>query len=314
MMTPETREVLAKQEELAGDAFATDVGFEEMRANYIKERAFWNEGGPEMAKTINLELDGPLGPLPVRFHYPQNLPDGPAPALVFIHGGGYVVGNLDTHDRIMRMIADEAQVVVMGVDYRLSPESKFPGNVQEGAFAAHYLHEHAAEFGVDAQRLAFGGDSGGATLSFASNLWLRDEYQDNGYIKCLLLWYGMFGLLDSRSQRLLGGTWDGLTEADLAYYRDMYCKDPATDAKSPYVNCLGADLSQGIPPCFIVAAGLDPLRDDSATLQAMLEVEGVPAEYKVYDGIIHGFLHHSRMLPEAREAIAGGARFLRDHI
>jgi acetyl esterase len=174
---------------------------------------------------------------------------------------------------------------------------------------ARHLHEHGADYGVDGQRLAFAGDSGGAMLSLASYLYLRDELDGADYIAALLLYYGLFGLRDSASQRLLGGPWDGLTRADLDYYMQCYLADPA-DANSPYVDCLSADLSH-LPPSFIAAAELDPLRDDSATLAAVCQLHGQPHRHVVYPGVLHAFLHNSRMLPAAADALRDGADFFR---
>ena len=125
LMNDQMKAVLAKSAELAGsDAFATDAGFEGMRENYTKERKFWNEGGPVMAKTVDEMFDGPMGEFKVRFYYPVEAEK--LPAIVFIHGGGFVVGNPDTHDRVCRILAEKTGAAVVSVDYHLSPESEVP--------------------------------------------------------------------------------------------------------------------------------------------------------------------------------------------
>lgn len=303
--------VLQKQNELAGDAFATNVGFEEMRENYVKERAFWNEGGPEMAKVVDATVPGAHGPaVPVRYYYPDNAPiDVLRPAIIYIHGGGFVVGNPTTHDRITRILAQKTGSVVVSVDYPLSPEAKFPQGLLACVDVARYLHEEGASVGVDGNDLAFSGDSGGANLSLASYLYLRDQLGDASFVTCLILYYGMYGLKDSMSWRLFGGPWDGLGKEDMDYYMDCYCADAQADSESPYLNCLAADLMHQVPPMYIAAAEFDPLRDDSLTLGAMLEEAGQPYQLNVFDGVLHAFLHHSRMLDAASQALEQGSAF-----
>jgi len=279
-----------------------------MRRRYAQERAFWNEGGPVMVETVDGVVPGPSGNIRIRTHRPSAT--GTPTCIVYVHGGGFVVGNLDTHDRIMRTLAERTGAVVVGVDYSLSPEAKFPTAVHECAAVVQHLRTQGAAFGIDGDQISMAGDSGGANLCLATTLFLRDEVLDGPVIRCLILYYGLFGLRDSASQRLHGGEWDGMSRADLEYYSRCYTTGPQ-DLESPYLDCLSADLDQRIPPCYVAASSLDPLRDDSLALAALLEEAGVPHRLRVFDGVLHGFLHHSRMLPEAREALAGGAAFYR---
>ncbi|GHS88667.1 acetyl esterase [Actinomycetota bacterium] len=309
-LTPQMSAVLARQAELAGDAFATDVALEQQRRGYAAERVFWNEGGPVMAGTRDLTVPGPAGPVRVRLHRPAAAV-GASPCLVYVHGGGFVLGDLDTHDRIMRSLAERIGAVVVGVDYTLSPEARFPQAIHECAAVVTYLQVHGAELGVDADDLSFAGDSGGANISLATTLYLRDEVAGAPSVRCLLLYYGLYGLRDSASQRLFGGEWDGLGRADLAYYLQCYTSGPA-DLDSPYLDCLSHPrLTEDLPPCYVAACALDPLLDDSAALAAILDEASVPHRLRVFDGVLHGFLHHSRMLPEAVEALDDGAEFYR---
>lgn len=303
-ITDQMRAVLDKQNELAGEAFATDVGFEKMRENYTTERVYWNEGGPVMVETLDQVVAGPDGPVPIRLHRPTAEAGA---VIVYVHGGGFVVGNLDTHDRIMRMLADKTGSVVVGVDYSLSPEAKFPQAIHECAAVVHYLRDHADELGIDAAHIALAGDSGGAHLAVATTLHLRDTGAQ--VIECLLLYYGMYGLRDGVSYRLYGGEWDGLTRADLDYYMACYTNGPE-DVANPYIDHLGADLSD-LPPCYVAAAEFDPLIDDSKALAALLTEHAIPHRLRVFEGVLHAFLHHSRMLPEAGQAIEDGADFYR---
>ena len=310
-MTEDMKRVLDKQEELSQSAFATDVGFSEMRENYIKERTFWNEGGPDVTKIVNDYISGPHGEIPVRYYYP--IENDNMPAIIYIHGGGFVVGSLDTHDRIMRIIANKTKAVVVGVDYKLSPEAKFPVALEECVAVAEYIHENGSNHSIDGQKIVFAGDSGGANLSFAANLYLRDEKKDNSYIKGMLLYYGAYGLKDSISMRLLGGPWDGLTKSDLDYYYDCYIRNE-DDKESKYFNCFNADLSYGIPPSYIASAELDPLIDDSKLLANIMKNSGQTYLYEEFTGVIHAFLHHSRILKDAELAMENGAKFIKEYL
>ena len=133
LMNDQMKAVLQKSAELAGDAFVTDVGFAEMRENYVRERRFWNEGGPVMTKTVERTFEGPMGEFMARYYYPVEAEK--LPVIEFIHGGGFVVGSPDTHDRVCRILAEKTGAVVVSVDYHLSPESKYPTNIQTPARA-----------------------------------------------------------------------------------------------------------------------------------------------------------------------------------
>ena len=314
-ISPQMAAVLAKEDELAGDANDTSAGFAQMRENYVAGRAWWNEGAPEMGRVVDDAVEGSFGAIGVRRYYPCEIPEGAtAPAIVYVHGGGFVLGNLDTHDRICRILAKRAGVPVVAVDYRLSPEAKFPSAVEEVAAVASYLHEQGARHGIDGERLSFAGDSGGAHLGLAATMYLREEKGASDFVKCCLLYYGWFGLTDSSSMRLLGGPWDGLTEADWQFYMQMYANDPAELAASPYANLFLNDLERDMPACYIAAAEYDPLRDDSATLAAICEQYGTPVRYEVFEGVIHAFLHYTKMLDAANDALEHGATFYREQL
>ncbi|MBC2889202.1 acetyl esterase [Gordonibacter massiliensis (ex Traore et al. 2017)] len=320
-INPQMKAVLAREDELAGDANDTSAGFEQMRENYVAGRAYWAEGGPVMAETLDASVRGLHGDIPVRYYYPTReaaagraAGEPATPGIVYAHGGGFVLGNLDTHDRICRILADKTGAVVVAVDYRLSPEAKYPSAVEEVAAVAEHLHVHGAAYGIDGDRLAFAGDSGGAHLGLAATLYLREERGGSGFVKCLLLFYGWFGLTDSSSMRLLGGAWDGLTEEDWQWYLGLYAEDPAELARARYANLFLNDLTRDVPACYVAAAEFDPLRDDSTTLAAILEQYGTPVRYEVFEGVIHAFLHYTKMLDEANDALEHAATFYRQQL
>ncbi|MDR1118747.1 MAG: alpha/beta hydrolase fold domain-containing protein, partial [Bifidobacteriaceae bacterium] len=302
LVSDQTRAVIAKSAELAPDAYVTGQTPAALRAAYRAERVYWNEGGPAMAATLDATVATADGDVPVRVHSPVDA--DVLPAVLYFHGGGFVVGDLDTHSRIMRMLAAESGAAVVGVDYSLSPEAKFPVALRQCAAVARHVAAHGRDWGLDGARIAFAGDSGGALLALGAWLYLSDgaphelsdgaPYETSGLapsrpdtsrgpqeppspqapappesrrgdavasVKALALYYGMFGLRDAPSRRLLGGPWDGVTQEDLDYYMAAYLADPA-EVRSPYVDCLAADLS-GLPPAYIAAAEFDPVLDDS---------------------------------------------------
>lgn len=302
-LDPQMTEALAKSAALAaefGPVAPDDIVAR--RAAYAHERTFWNALPVELAATEDVALEAAGLITPLRLYRPDDAL--PAAALVYLHGGGFVLGSLDTHDRIMRLLACHSGVTVIGVDYALAPETRFPRQLEQIAAA---LEQLPARFGLDPARIALGGDSAGAHLTLATTLGLRAR--GGALPAALLLYYGSYGLRDSGSRRLYGGAWDGLGEAELAFYRQCYLRGPE-DARDPRYDLLAAELA-GTPPCFIAPCALDPLLDDSRALAALLEGQGTPVELRVYDGVLHGFLHLSRMLDTALTAIQDGARFLR---
>ena len=320
-ISPQMKAVLAKEDQLAGDANDTSVGFEVMRENYVEGRRYWNAGGPEMAEKHDEVVAGPHGGIPVRFYYPteeaveaQKAGQGNIPGIVYVHGGGFVLGNLETHDRICRVLAKESGAIVVAVDYRLSPESKFPVAVHEAAAVAKFLHKQGAKFGIDGNRLGFAGDSGGAHLSLAATLYLREEDEGSEYIKAVLLYYGWFGLSSSSSMRLLGGPWDGLEEKDWKFYMSLYAEDVSDLETNKFANLFLNEMrASNMPACYIAAAEYDPLRDDSFTLAAICDQYDIPYKYEEFEGVIHAFLHYTKMLDEASDALEHGATFFREH-
>ena len=281
---------------------------EEARRHYREERAAWNSDAPELPRVDNISIPGTNRDIPLRLYYPL---EGEAlPTLVFLHGGGWILGDLDTHDKIMRLLAREGGFLVAGVDYGLAPEHKFPSQIEECVAAVTWLASHASRLAIDPECIAIGGDSAGANLSLATALGLRDQGQD--LIKAMLLYYGAFGLKDSVSQRLYGGDEDGLSKEEMDYYRTSLVRDPK-DLDDPRLNSLRADLAN-LPPAFVAAAELDPLLDDSKALVELMAAQGGYSELKIYPGVLHGFLHYSRILKKARVAIRDGADFLREII
>ena len=291
------------------------------RAVAEEVRAPWRQGGPAMALTRELNADTAAGPLRLRLHYPAApAPTDPAPTapnagallpvLAYLHGGGFTLFSIDTHDRLMREYAAAAGCVVVGVDYPLAPEAKYPVALNRLVALAGWLAEHGAALGLDAARLALGGDSAGGNLALAAALRLRDA--GRGHAICgLLLNYGAFDShCSDAAEALHGGPGAILDRAEMQYYWANYLRTPA-DAEDPYACPIHAALA-GLPPCFLAVAELDVIAEQSHAMAAALAAAGVRADLRVYQGATHSFLEAMSVSALARAAIADGAAFLKE--
>ncbi|EFA9961755.1 acetyl esterase [Salmonella enterica] len=276
----------------------------ETQRQYLLERRFWNADAPSMT-TRTCAVPTPYGDVTTRLYSPQ--PTSQA-TLYYLHGGGFILGNLDTHDRIMRLLARYTGCTVIGIDYSLSPQARYPQAIEETVAVCSYFSQHADEYSLNVEKIGFAGDSAGAMLALASALWLRDKHIRCGNVIAILLWYGLYGLQDSVSRRLFGGAWDGLTREDLDMYEKAYLRNDE-DRESPWYCLFNNDLTRDVPPCFIASAEFDPLIDDSRLLHQTLQAHQQPCEYKMYPGTLHAFLHYSRMMTIADDALQDGARF-----
>jgi acetyl esterase len=306
LLDPEMAAAVAESQRLyaeLGPAAAED--HLALRAAYAHERAFWNAIKPELANVENLSIPGPGGPLACRLYRPSRASG--LPALVYFHGGGWVMGNLDTHDRIMRLLAVKSGAAVVGVDYRLAPEHKFPAAWDDALASVRHVMQEASALGIDPRRLAVGGDSAGANLSLAACLSLSPP--ERAAVRIQLLYYGAFGLKDSASARAFGNDPDGLTRSAMDRFKEWLQRDPG-DLADPRFDNLSADL-RGLPPAFIGASALDPLLDDSRSLAQLLSGAGVANGLVIYEGVLHGFLHLSRMVGKAMQALDDGAAALK---
>ena len=290
----------------AGGPFQ-DLSFPEQRRLAEAVRAPWRAGGPVMAETREVLVETPHGPVRVRLYDPT--PDRPKPALIYLHGGGWTLFSLDTHDRVMREYAAAANVVVAGVDYALSPEARFPVALEQVEAVTAWLSANAAACGVDASRVAIGGDSAGACLSMATALKLRDTGRAD-LIAAMLLIYPVFdtGVSDGAARKF-GGESYMLSPAELAGFWSNYLSGPK-DAASPLARPLLADLA-GLPAALLTIAQCDILAEQGVAMAARLQAAGVEARADVYPGATHSFLEAVSIAPIARKAIDDGAAWLR---
>jgi acetyl esterase len=280
------------------------VPFDQMRARASSLFAVFNEDPPPLRSVRDLAIPGPGGDLPARLYDPTDGKE-PAPLLLYMHGGGWVIGDLDLEDRAIRLLALASGARIISLDYRLAPEHPFPVPIDDVVAAFRWLVANATTFGGTADKIAVGGASAGANLAMAGALRLRDE---GGQAPCLLvLLYGVFGVDQTTASYREFARPELFTPAMEAFFQ-IYAGDEAK-RQHPLVAPLLADLS-GLPPAFVNAAGLDTLRDDSRALAARLAEVGVPVEFKEYPGVLHGFTQYSRVSQVARDAIDDAGRAL----
>lgn len=287
----------------------SDLTFAEARAVAEAVRRSWRQGGPVMAATGERRIDTDAGEVRVRIHRPdRGLAAGLSPALVYLHGGGWTLFSLDTHDRVMREYAHRAGVTVVGVDYALSPEAKFPKALEQTVGTVEWLHARGDELGIDSARLAIGGDSAGGNLSVAAALRLRDAGK-GALLRALLLSYAA---VDSECSpaavEQYGGEAFMLTGEEMRQFWANYlaCADQARD---PYACPARADL-RGLPPVFLGISECDVLAEQNRVFAGALRAAGVETEAVVYPGATHSFLEAVSIARVAERALQEGSAWL----
>lgn len=271
-----------------------------------KVRAPWAAGGPEMHSVTDVYVDG----VQIRLNLPKDPKDGPLPCMLYVHGGGWTMFSIDTHDRLMREYAARAGIAVAGVEYSLSPEAKFPTALEEIVIAHRWLREHGSGYGIDASRLAIGGDSAGANLAVTANLKMRDNGDELS--SAMLLNYGAFGHAPTPSYDRYGGADYTLTVDEMGVFWDNYTRD-AADLDDPLAVPIEADLT-GLPPAFFAIAECDILADGNRLMAERLQQAGVETEAHVYRGATHSFLEAVSVSPLAERAFDDSAGWLRTRL
>ncbi len=247
--------------------------------------------------------------IPVRVYTPAEGGPGLRPALVFFHGGGWVLGDIETVDNLCRRLANASGCVVVSVDYRLAPEAKFPAPLEDCFEAVWQVADEAPSFGIDRSRIAVGGDSAGANLAAAVALKFRDR-GDLPLAFQLLIYPIVDFSFDTPSYRENAEGF-GLTRAMMVWYWDQYLASPE-DGRSPLASPLRAPDLSGLPPSLVITAGYDVLRDEGEAYAARLKEAGVPVEHRRYDGMIHGVLQMADAFAQGRAAILEAGRALRE--
>ncbi|MUG72293.1 alpha/beta hydrolase [Paenibacillus validus] len=278
---------------------------EESRALFAQMHALGGEI-EAVAQVEDRHISVPDGQIKVRIYRPEG--EGPFPILVFFHGGGYVFGDLETVDRPCRNLTNAARSVVVSVDYRLSPEYKFPVPVEDGYAALEWVSNQASTFQGDASRIAVGGDSAGGNLAAVVAI-LAQERGGPTIVSQVLLYPVTDFSCNSNSYKENGQGYN-LTEEDMLWFRKHYLGSE-DDIQNVYVSPLLANSLSGLPPALILTAQYDPLRDEGAQYAARLKDSGVSVEYECYEGMIHGFFWFAGILDQGKHAIDRVANYLR---
>jgi len=266
-------------------------------------------GGPIVpgVRTRNLNLPATVGTMPGRLYEPDNLPAG-SPLLVYFHGGGWVIGSLDTHDGLCRYLAKQSTVRVLSVGYRLAPEYPFPAAADDAYAAYRYSVEHAEALGADPAAIAVGGDSAGGNLAAVVCL---DAVRHGGPRPVFqLLFYPSTDPSVRRRSRDVFADGFLLTDYDMTWFVDHYC--PQVESRTdPRIAVLLADDLRGVPPTYLATSGFDPLRDEGNAFADRLRESGVPVVKRQHDDLMHGFTNFISLGTRFREAVSEAAGALR---
>lgn len=270
------------------------VGFRK----WLEKQSRLYEGAPqEVASVRDVSIPGADFTIAARVYTPTGGTE-PRPAIVFFHGGGWVIGSLNTHDKRARALANASGAVVVAVDYRLAPEHKFPCAAEDAYLAVSWVASSAAALGVDAARLAVFGDSAGANLSTVAALMARERGGPALAAQILICPVTNYAF-DTQSYASNGQGYN-LTTDSMRWFWGHYLRSDA-DGASPYASPLRASSLAGLPPAVVITAEFDPLRDEGEAYAAALSAAGVPVVTKRYDGMIHGFTQRPLLVPEVVE-------------
>ncbi len=277
------------------------------RQAYQQRRHLTQPPAPAVARSVDIHPGEQWAP-PVRVRVIQPFDIGPhdrLPGLIFFHGGGWVIGDLDTHDTLCRQLALAAGVAVVSVDYRLAPEHRFPAAVVDCLAAARWVHAHAQDLGIDARRLALGGDSAGGNLAAVVALTLRDEGPSTVFeaLRHQLLIYPATDMRRVADSHERNGQGYLLTREMMAYYHAHYMGGPERDSDWRASPLLHPNL-KGLPPTLVLTAGYDPLCDEGQQFAQALSLAGVPCTQVCFERQIHGFILMGQVLEEAHAAVA----------
>jgi acetyl esterase len=281
--------------------FFQDLTPVEARAAMTAARVAANVAPPAVKEVRDHSIVAPGRAIAARRYAPDSTADDkPGPALIFFHGGGWVIGDLESHDILCRQIANEYGGVVIAIEYRLAPESCFPAAVEDAEAATAWVFAHAAELGIDPSRVAVGGDSAGGNLAAVVALLARDRRLPPLAFQALL--YPCTDLTLSRGSYDVAADGLPVTAATMTWFRDHYlaAEEQQVDWRA---SPLFAPSLRGVAPAYIVTAGFDPLADEGDAYVRRLRRSGVSVVHRHYPGQIHGFMTMGAMLPTAGQAI-----------
>ena len=290
-------QMMAAQAQATGATPMWELPAAEARANSDAGFTLFNQPMPASVAVADRTIPGPGGEIPVKVFTPAGT--GPFPLLVYLHGGGWVIGSPATHAKLCAELAEGAGVVVLSVHYRLAPEHVPPASLDDCVAAIRWAVEHAEELNADGTRFAVGGDSAGGNLTAASMLRLRDEGGPQAKLQLLL--YGAFTADNDLPSVIANGEGKILTRQAMEWFYGHYLSGGA-DPKDPYIAPIHGDL-RGLPPALLIVGTLDPLLDDSKLFAKKLQEAGVPTTLSIYEDQPHIFMQLTAMLDAAKMAV-----------
>jgi acetyl esterase len=263
-----------------------------------------------VANVDNMDIDGPGGPLPIRIYHPANAPVGPRPIILYYHGGGFVIGTIDTHDSIPRVLANRSGAIVISVEYRLAPEHRYPAGVEDAVASVLWAAEHGAEIGGNPSKLAVAGDSAGGNLAAVAALRVRETVGSALVAQALLYPVADHGNLDVHPSRADHADTFPIRKPLMAWFHNHYFghDEPMMEPDASPLH--HSDLS-GAAATYIMTVGLDPLMDEGKAYADALRAAGVEVEYRCRETTIHGFLQMGKVIPAAADALAEVAEYLK---
>jgi acetyl esterase len=279
----------------------SQLGASAARAIYRETRGKLSAAPPEVARVAELQATGPAGGIPVRLYRPLGTSaDERLPALVYFHGGGWTIGDLDTHDVPCREFANLARCAVVSVDYRLAPEHKFPAAFDDAVAATRWVHANAGALGIDAGRLAVGGDSAGGNLAAAVAIAFRDTRGPRIAMQSLI--YPATDMAADTPSHLAFAEGYMLTRDAVLWFKGNYLRGPEDEGDWRASPLRAEDLA-GLPSAYLITAGFDPLLDEGRAYADRLRAAGVTVTYECFAGMIHGFVTMGAAIAAAHHAI-----------
>jgi acetyl esterase len=308
-LDPESQRLIALMVAANRPAWTT-LSPQAARDQYLSLRPAAQGPRPPDVSVVDRAAPGPAGEIPVRIYRPASLAaDALLPGLVYAHGGGWVFGNLDSHDVLCAQLALEAGIAVFAIDYRLAPEARFPGAFDDVVAGLQWVAKNGPSVGIDPTKLAIGGDSAGGNLAAAVSIWARDH----GGPKLLLqlLAYPVTDAVGRAESYRRYEDGYGLNAVTMEWFFDHYTPDKSL--RSDWrVSPLRASSLGGLPPALVITAGYDPLRDEGRAYAFRLQQDGTLADLAEFGGMLHGFLSSPMLLHGARRGTSLAAAALRE--
>jgi acetyl esterase len=277
---------------------------EEARAEFARLTTLANPSAPAIGRTEHAEATGPAGPIPLRIYTPVAGAGTALPAIVYFHGGGFVLGDLDSADALCRTLANESGCRLISVDYRLAPEHPFPAAVDDSFAALSWVEANASSIGVDPNRIAVAGDSAGGNLAAVTALLAREKASPHVAFQVLI--YPTTSFRHDAPSVLAFGSGYMLNQATIEWFVSHYVPKDA-DRGDIRLSPLAASELKGLPPAYVVTAGFDPLHDEGAAYAEKLKAAGVAVTHVDYPTMIHGFFSMQGVVPLAAEAVTAAA-------